>query len=91
MTSTATTVTYALRPLFEAFLEEQHSTGDADLYYFIRDYNGRPWIVSFDHNGDPFVASIPYEDKDSGLIEEPDRFHGGLDLPTYPVRIVEES
>lgn len=90
MTTTETTVTYALRPLFEAFLEEEYSTGNAHTDYFIRDYYERPWIVSFDAGGDPFVASVPYE-TDGGLVEEPDRFHGGLDLPTYPVRVIKES
>lgn len=64
---------------------------DGRLYDFdgdgalIRDFYGRPWIVGFDDGGDPFVISIPYE------TEEPDRSHGDLDLPAYPVRLIKES
>lgn len=91
MTSTETTVTYALRPLFEAFLEDYYDDPQNTGTIVIRDANNRPWVVYYGENGDPFVISYPNESDTGYGIEPQDKYLGNLNLPTYPVRIVKES
>lgn len=71
-------------------LEAQMSTGDADVDYILRDNHERPWLVTFDDGGDPFVTSYPQEDE-HGHREDLGKHHGSLNLPVYPIRIVKES
>ncbi|KRC37504.1 hypothetical protein [Oerskovia sp. Root22] len=73
---------------------EEHLTvamEDASLAsVLIRDAYDRPWIVTWDEDGDPFVISYP-EESDEGTMPAAATYHGRLGLPTYPVRIVTEE
>lgn len=57
--------------------------------HLLRDANDRPWILTWGED-DPFVVSYP-EGDENGEMPEPSTYHGDLDLPTYPVRIIKES
>lgn len=57
--------------------------------HLLRDADDRPWIVTWSED-DPFVISYP-EGDENGETPATSTYHGNLNLPVYPVRIVQEA
>lgn len=57
--------------------------------HLLRDADDRPWIVTWSED-DPFVISYP-EGDEYGNSPKRATYHGDLDLPAYPVGLVQEA
>ncbi|MEV7962370.1 hypothetical protein [Oerskovia paurometabola] len=57
--------------------------------HLLRDAHQRPWIVAWSED-DPFVISYP-EGDENGELPKPSTYHSDLDLPVYPVRLIQEA
>lgn len=57
--------------------------------HLLRDAHQRPWIVTWSED-DPFVISYP-EGDENGATPAAATYHGDLDLPVYPVRLIQEA
>ncbi|MFD6093667.1 hypothetical protein ACFWGN_16235 [Oerskovia sp. NPDC060338] len=73
---------------------EEHLTAAMEdvglVSVLIRDAYDRPWITTWDSDGDAFAISYP-EESDKGTMPEPSTYHGPTTLPAYPVRIITEE
>ncbi|MFJ2298124.1 hypothetical protein [Oerskovia paurometabola] len=56
--------------------------------HLLRDAHQRPWILTWGED-DPFVISYP--EGDDGGMPQTSTYHGDLNLPAYPVRLVIEE